>query len=139
MARNVAGGVLAMLVTYLVGTLVGARSTGSTGLRGGTTVRVFAALVPPVAARVDLADFLAPRWEAGRADGLRWTDPEQWHVTLAFAADVDDWRLEEAEERLAAAAARSPLLAGRSPAAARSRTPSGRRWCGPAWGGGAGR
>ena len=75
-------------------------------------MRVFAAVVPPVAAREDLADFLAPRWEAGRADGLRWTDPEQWHVTLAFAADVDDWRLEEAEERLAAAAARSEPLVG---------------------------
>lgn len=75
-------------------------------------MRVFAALLPTVAAREDLADFLAPRWEAGRADGLRWTDPEQWHVTLAFAADVDEWRLEEAEERLAAAAARSAPLVG---------------------------
>ncbi|VXC33215.1 RNA 2',3'-cyclic phosphodiesterase [Nocardioides sp. AX2bis] len=76
-------------------------------------MRVFAALVPPVAAREDLADFLAPRWEAGRADGLRWSDPEQWHVTLAFAADVDDWRLEEVEERLAAAASRSAPMVGR--------------------------
>lgn len=75
-------------------------------------MRVFAALAPPVAAREDLADFLAPRWEAGLADGLRWTDPEQWHVTLAFAADVDEWRLEEAGERLAAAAARSGPLVG---------------------------
>ncbi len=76
-------------------------------------MRVFAALVLPVAAAEDLADFLDPRWDAGRADGLRWSDPEQWHVTLAFAADVDDWRLEEVQERLAVVAGRGAPLVGR--------------------------
>lgn len=103
-------------------------------------MRVFVALVPPVAVRADLAEFLAPRWEAGRAGGLRWTDPEQWHVTLAFAADVDDWRLEGAEERLAAVAARSQRLTGRLAGGGAFPDPARAKvlWAGLALGGGAG-
>ncbi len=103
-------------------------------------MRVFVALVPPVEVRADLAEFLAPRWEAGRADGLRWTDTEQWHVTLAFAADVDDWRLEEVEDRLAAVAARSPRLTGRLAGGGAFPDPARAKvlWAGLALGGGAG-
>ncbi len=67
-------------------------------------VRMFVALLPPPEAVEDLAEFLAPRQEAG--PDLRWTVPEQWHVTLAFLSDVADRHLDDLEERLARAAAR---------------------------------
>src|SRR6476620_11856972 len=61
---------------------------------------MFAALVPPTEAVEDLDAFLEPRRDAGPE--LRWTDPDQWHVTLAFMADVPERAierlLEEAEE-----------------------------------------
>ena len=55
-------------------------------------MRMFAALVPPEEAVADLDAFLEPRRDAG--PDLRWTDPEQWHVTLAFMAQVPDRALE---------------------------------------------
>ncbi len=65
---------------------------------------MFVALVPPEAAVEDLAGFLEPRREAG--PGLRWTVPEQWHVTLAFMSDVADRHLDDLLARLERAAAR---------------------------------
>lgn len=65
---------------------------------------MFVALVPPEEALEDLAEFLAPRQEAG--SDFRWTSPEQWHVTLAFMATVPERALDELVERLARAAAR---------------------------------
>lgn len=65
---------------------------------------MFVALVPPEDALEDLAEFLAPRQEAGAE--LRWTLPEQWHVTLAFVADVHERHLDDLVERLGRAAAR---------------------------------
>lgn len=65
---------------------------------------MFVALSPPPAALEDLAAFLEPRQEAG--PGLRWTAPEQWHVTLAFLADVPDRTLDDLVARLARAAVR---------------------------------
>ena len=65
---------------------------------------MFVALVPPDDAVEDLAEFLGPRQEAGA--GLRWTVPEQWHVTLAFLGDVHDRHLDNLVERLGRAAAR---------------------------------
>lgn len=47
-------------------------------------MRVFAALVPPETVVADLADFLDPRRDDPAARGLSWTDPQQWHVTVAF-------------------------------------------------------
>lgn len=67
-------------------------------------MRLFAAVVPPESAVEDLEAFLAVRRDAAR--GLRWTDPEQWHVTVAFAPDVPTRSFEELVERLAVAAAR---------------------------------
>jgi 2'-5' RNA ligase len=67
-------------------------------------MRMFVALVPPDEAVEDLAGFLAPRQEAGPE--LRWTTPEQWHVTLAFMPAVPDRRLEDLVERLTRAARR---------------------------------
>jgi 2'-5' RNA ligase len=71
-------------------------------------MRVFAALVPPAAAVEDLGVFLEPRREAGGE--LRWTDPEQWHVTLAFMPQVAEHVLDAlADEVAAAVRARAPL------------------------------
>jgi 2'-5' RNA ligase len=67
-------------------------------------MRMFVALVPPRPVLDDLASFLDPRQEAG--PGLRWTVPDQWHVTLAFLADVADRHLDDLVERLGRAAAR---------------------------------
>ena len=55
-------------------------------------MRVFAALVPPPAVLDHLEAALAPRREAGT--DLRWTDPHQWHVTLAFMAAVPEHAVE---------------------------------------------
>ncbi len=65
---------------------------------------MFVAVLPPVDALEDLADFLAPRQEA--EPDFRWTVPEQWHVTLAFLAEVADRHLDDLEARLGRAAAR---------------------------------
>jgi 2'-5' RNA ligase len=62
------------------------------------SMRMFVALLPPEQALTDLELFAEPRWEA---DGpLRWTDPTQWHVTLAFLPAVADADLDELCERL---------------------------------------
>lgn len=77
-------------------------------------MRMFVALFPPAAALDHLEEFLAVRREAGPA--LRWTVPEQWHLTLAFLPAVADRHLDDLSERLAQAAARrtafSVALAG---------------------------
>jgi 2'-5' RNA ligase len=65
---------------------------------------MFAAVIPPEGALDDLGEFLGPRQEAGA--GLRWTVPEQWHLTLAFMADVAERHRDELSVRLARAAAR---------------------------------
>ncbi|WP_435771483.1 RNA 2',3'-cyclic phosphodiesterase [Nocardioides sp. SYSU DS0651] len=62
-------------------------------------VRLFAAVVPPEDAVEHLDGFLEPRRSAG---DFRWTRPEQFHVTLAFMADVAELRIEEYVDRLAA-------------------------------------
>ena len=67
-------------------------------------MRMFVALLPPEHALEDLADFARPRQEA--EPGFRWTVPEQWHVTLAFLADVADRHLDDLVARLERAAAR---------------------------------
>lgn len=65
---------------------------------------MFVALVPPAEALEHLEEFLTPRQEAG--PDLRWTAPEQWHLTLAFMAEVAERRLDDLAERLTRAAAR---------------------------------
>jgi 2'-5' RNA ligase len=71
-------------------------------------VRLFVALWPPpdavseVQAAVDDVRAHAPN--------LRWTRPEQWHLTLAFLADVPGDRRPELDERLGRAASRHPPL-----------------------------
>jgi RNA 2',3'-cyclic 3'-phosphodiesterase len=63
----------------------------------GGPMRLFVALVPPA----DALDELAAAVDALRATpGLRWTRPEQWHVTLAFLAEVDERTREALTPRL---------------------------------------
>lgn len=66
-------------------------------------MRLFAAVVPPEEVTAHLDDFLDVRREAA---AFRWTLPEHWHLTLAFAGDAPERALDEIEERLARAAAR---------------------------------
>lgn len=61
---------------------------------------MFVAVLPPEQVVEELQRFLEPR------PGLAWTTPAQWHLTLAFCADVDDWRLDGFTERLGAVARR---------------------------------
>ena len=67
-------------------------------------VRMFVAVVPPQSAVQHLAEFLEPRREA--EPGFRWTDVHQWHLTLAFMAQVSDRHLDDLAARLERAAAR---------------------------------
>jgi len=64
-------------------------------------MRMFVAAVPPPSALEDLEEFLSVRRDAA---AFRWTVPEQWHVTLAFLADVPDRSYDDLLERLARAA-----------------------------------
>lgn len=64
---------------------------------------MFVALVPPEEAVEDLDAFFEVRREAA---AFRWATAEQFHVTLAFLADVEERRLDELVERLGRAAAR---------------------------------
>jgi len=65
---------------------------------------MFVAVYPPPGALEDLDAFLAPRRQAG--PDLRWTVPDQWHLTLAFMPRVADRHLDDLMERLGRAAAR---------------------------------
>ena len=62
---------------------------------------MFVAVRPPEAAVEDLDSFLEPRRAEGR---FRWVLPEQWHLTLAFLAEVPDRALDDLVERLERAA-----------------------------------
>lgn len=59
--------------------------------------------MPPPETIEHLETFLEPRREAAE---FRWSDPDQWHVTLAFAAAVEEWRVESLAAALADVATR---------------------------------
>lgn len=66
-------------------------------------MRLFVAAYPAEVAVEHLAEFL----EVRRASGaLRWTEPDQWHLTLGFLAAVPVWALDDLVERLGRAAAK---------------------------------
>jgi RNA 2',3'-cyclic 3'-phosphodiesterase len=71
-------------------------------------VRLFVALSPSPQARRHLADVVAPL--RTQHDELRWTDPDAWHLTLAFLGHVDESILPALTERLGRAARRHPVL-----------------------------
>lgn len=68
-------------------------------------MRLFAAVDPPADARDDLNAHLRRKDRE-----LRWTPPEQWHLTLAFYGDVSESVAEELQVRLDRAARRTPPL-----------------------------
>jgi RNA 2',3'-cyclic 3'-phosphodiesterase len=74
-------------------------------------MRMFVAVRPPDAVLDDLADYVEPRRDVDSP--LRWSRPEQWHVTLAFLPSVADRVLDGLVERLAdTAAGRQPFELG---------------------------
>jgi RNA 2',3'-cyclic 3'-phosphodiesterase len=96
-------------------------------------MRLFVAVVPPPEVLADLGAAVAPRQadQAAHPD-LRWTGPEDWHVTLAFLGEVPGpvaTGLAPALERAAAGHRPFPLAlagAGAFPAAPHARV----LWCG---------
>ncbi|MFH8383608.1 RNA 2',3'-cyclic phosphodiesterase [Kitasatospora sp. NPDC018058] len=72
-------------------------------------MRLFVAVIPPVAALQGLADAVAPARGLPGADRLRWTTVEGWHLTLAFLGQVPAERLPELETGLAAVAEVHPV------------------------------
>jgi 2'-5' RNA ligase len=71
--------------------------------------RMFVAVIPPDEVVEHLEEFLAPRREAAP---FRWTVPEQFHLTLAFSANVPDRSYDDLLARLERAARkRSPMQA----------------------------
>jgi 2'-5' RNA ligase len=93
-------------------------------------MRLFVALVPPVAVLGDLDSAVGPY----RADwpALRWSTQPDWHVTLAFLGEVGAPAADRLTPRLERAAQRHPPLslaftgAGAFPGPARARV----LWCG---------
>ncbi|MGH4024572.1 MAG: RNA 2',3'-cyclic phosphodiesterase [Pseudonocardiaceae bacterium] len=72
-------------------------------------MRLFVALSPPAEAVDDLRAGTAALREM--APQLRWTPPEQWHLTLAFLGEVEEPVLGALTNRLTRAAKRHPPLA----------------------------
>jgi 2'-5' RNA ligase len=68
------------------------------------TMRLFAAVELPDDVLEDLAEQVGPRAEAGT--DIRWTDPAQWHLTLAFMESVPDHCVDDLVERMGVACAR---------------------------------
>ena len=71
-------------------------------------MRLFVAVLPPPQAVRELAAALAPLRRLRGADLMRWTRPEDWHLTLAFLGEVGDGLRPALDERLARAARRHP-------------------------------
>jgi 2'-5' RNA ligase len=63
--------------------------------------RMFVAVIPPEHALEELESFVGPR--RGEVP-FRWTDPEQWHLTLAFSREVPDRSHDDLVDRLTRAA-----------------------------------
>src|SRR3954469_14445916 len=63
--------------------------------------RMFVAVIPPDEVLEDLEEFVSPR--RGEVP-FRWTDPEQWHLTLAFSSNVPDRSYDDLVARLTRAA-----------------------------------
>lgn len=68
-------------------------------------MRMFVAIRPSTQAVADLEGFLEPRLSAQSAP--RWAAPQQWHVTMAFMADIAQQRVEDLDAALGDVAAQS--------------------------------
>jgi len=70
-------------------------------------VRLFVAIVPPPGALAEVEAAVAPL-KAARPE-LRWTGPQDWHLTLAFLGEVSESVLGDLTARLGRAASRHPV------------------------------
>jgi RNA 2',3'-cyclic 3'-phosphodiesterase len=68
---------------------------------------LFVAIVPPPDVLAEVGAAVEPL-QAVRPE-LRWTGPEDWHLTLAFLSEVPEAVLDELTTRLARAAGRHPV------------------------------
>ena len=71
-------------------------------------IRVFSALLPSAAAREHLVHALRPI-HAATTNELRWTDPDNWHVTMAFYGEQPNDAAAVREHLAHAVAGRSAL------------------------------
>ncbi|ALC06487.1 2'-5' RNA ligase [Corynebacterium deserti GIMN1.010] len=62
-------------------------------------MRLFAAITPPIEVTEHLVKALRPY-----RDDLRWADPDNWHITLAFYGEMPDGAVEDLVEHLTVAA-----------------------------------
>ncbi len=67
-------------------------------------MRLFASIRPPEEVREHLVTALRPIRDA-HGTLLRWTDPDQWHLTVAFYGERPDGSVDELAEHIAAAVA----------------------------------
>lgn len=78
-------------------------------------MRLFASIRPPEEVREHLVTALRPIRD-GHGPLLRWADPDQWHLTVAFYGERPDGSVEELAEHIAAAVATTQFPAPSSPA-----------------------
>lgn len=71
-------------------------------------MRLFVSIEPPADALAALDAELGPT-RAVAPHGLRWTRPEQWHLTLAFLGEVPDADVPALTESLAAVVGDAPI------------------------------
>jgi 2'-5' RNA ligase len=71
-------------------------------------MRLFVALTPPAEVIEELRERTCELREL--APDLRWSRPEQWHLTLAFLGEVPETSMDELTTRLGRAAGRHPSL-----------------------------
>lgn len=77
-------------------------------------MRLFASIRPPEEVREHLVTALRPIRD-GHGPLLRWADPDQWHLTVAFYGERPDGSVEELAEHIAAAVATTQFPAPSSP------------------------
>ena len=73
-------------------------------MASATSMRLFAAVVPPESVARHLEAVVAPLRE--RTPNLRWGNESAWHLTCAFFGEVAETRVVELQRRLGRAAAR---------------------------------
>lgn len=73
-------------------------------------MRLFAAILPPQSALDELAAAVKELRNLPGAAGLKWAEPRNWHLTLAFYGEVPESAEGPLQERLARRAARTPAM-----------------------------
>ena len=73
-----------------------------------SVMRLFVCVEPPQDAVEHLDEYLAVR--RGSGPEVRWSDPDQWHLTLAFMGSAPERVVEDVVDAVAGVAARTPAL-----------------------------